>query len=47
MPQLNNTQQNLSWWERKGENMVNLILGLAITICAVWGLYIAIDLLYK
>lgn len=44
MPQLNNTQQNLSWWERRGEDMVNLILGLAIAIFAAWGLYIGISM---
>jgi len=44
MPQLNSDQQNLSWWERKGEDMVNLALGLAITIFAAWGLYIGISL---
>lgn len=34
MPQLNSTQQNLSWWERKGEDLVNIVLGLAITLFA-------------
>lgn len=44
MPQFNNTQQNPSWWERKGESMVNLALGLAITFFAAWGIYIGISL---
>ena len=44
MPQLNSAQQNISWWERKSEYMVNLALGLAITIFAAWGLYIGISL---
>ncbi len=44
MPQLNSAQQNLSWWERNGEDMVNLALGLAITLFAAWGLYIGIGL---
>lgn len=45
MQQINNTEQNLSWWEKKGEDIVNLALGLAITLCTVWGLYIGISLL--
>jgi len=44
MPQLDSSQQNLSWWERKSENMVNLALGLAIALFAAWGLYIGISL---
>ena len=44
MPQLNSTQQNISWWKRKGEDMVNLALGLAITLFSAWGLYIGISL---
>jgi hypothetical protein len=45
MPKFNNTQQSPgSWWERKGEDMVNLVLGLAITFFVAWGLYIGINL---
>jgi len=44
MPRLNSTQQKLSWWEKRSENMVNLALGLAIALCAACGLYIGISL---
>lgn len=44
MQQINDPQQNTSWWEKKGESMVNIALGLAIALCAAWGLYIGISL---
>ena len=43
MPQLNSTQQKISWLKKRSENMINLALGLAIALCAAWGLYIGIS----
>jgi len=44
MPRHNYTQQNLSWWKKKGEDMTNIALGFAIILSTVWGAYIGISL---
>ncbi len=38
------SQHNRSWWERRGENIVNLTIGLAITLGTLWGIYIGLSL---
>ena len=43
-PNLNNSQQNISWWGKNGEFVVNFVLGLAIALCTAWGLYIGISI---
>ena len=44
MEQFNSIKQNINWWEKNREDMINLALGIAITIFVVWGIYIGINL---